>query len=241
MLPVIVFVLSLPADGSVRQPDSGIAALPGWSAVREWGEDAVGYVRLYARIAAAPKLHYELQRVRSYRDGVVAEVRVTNRARFPVELDEVAASAAAGGAAMTDAAGAPWEAPWHDGCIKWVDRSRRRKLVVGPGASLSYAAHISTVAGPLRPEDGRMGAGRPTTLRYWFRGRQSAYQPGADPSRWVNVYLIGSGIVPVEWSNGDAPAWVWKACVKVDPPAGILAIADGSAGAIHWPLQPAAR
>lgn len=212
-------------------------ALPSWAEVREWAEDFRFRAWAYRRIVLAPKVHYKLLRVRSYRDAVIAEVRVTNRTGFPISTDVVAAARRAD-PKLTDARGAEWEAPYTLDHVHYVRYECQPKLALRPGESLTYSAVISTADGPLGRSDGRAvpAGGRPDALIYRYGEMTSFYQVGVRPLRSRQVYVFGGGRAPVEWSDGPAPGWSHRSLVKVEPPVGALGVCGGGAAAVFWPV-----
>ena len=183
-------------------------------------------IQVKIRIAMTPKLHYELRKLYSYQDAVVAEIRVTNRTRLPIELDSLDASIKPH-PTLTDTHNVEWiPSPFH-GCALYGPRSERPKLVVSPGEPMIYFACLDTAAGPLVPFVGKPVEEHPAKMRYEFSGFRSAYQPNGDYADTQKVYLTGSGTTVVHWSKGNAPAWtryvrVSHASVPWDIPGGLL-------------------
>jgi hypothetical protein len=116
----------------------------------DWVEEIGWYAWHCARIARAPKAHYRLLRVISYRDMVVAELQITNRENFPIWKSEVSAGRVPH---LRDAGGHAWEPPLFDGCIHFVDYEYMRKLRVLPGETVTFWARISSLYGPLHRAD----------------------------------------------------------------------------------------
>jgi hypothetical protein len=180
-------------------------------AVRKVADRWALWAEVYYRIAVAPKLVYQVDRLDVFKDGVWATFAVTNRGPKPTYMDLRWPKPPV--ARLRDRAGREWDVPPFNGCVQFANIDKFVELPAG--GTVRFRSRMSIADKPLEPVGpGRVApAARPTELDYVVAGWRTTYaRPRDRIEEWVSMYAVGTGQATVKWHDAAAPdSWAFTA------------------------------
>ena len=164
-------------------------------------------LRLLARIAAAPKLLYRVEKMEVYRDGVWVEYSITNLSSERKYVTPMFLDFPIGRMGMWDSHKRPWRIPQFEGRVQFMDPDTF--IAMDPSGCVRFRSQVSFVVRkpiePVPPSRVRPKE-RPKQLTYRIARWSDAYTKlTEDNEERVSVYVIGFGTFPVKWVDKKSP------------------------------------
>jgi len=174
---------------------------------------------LLKAVAMAPKLHYEVEKLEVYPNGVWAEYAVTNASAKRKFFSPRFLHVPVRNAGLWDSTGEKWRIPQiREGTAAG---NRQEFISIDSQQEVRYRVLISNpVEMPLKPfglvED--RPAGRPKAVEYFIASWPTAYTRLTESGdSEVQVFAFGHGRVPVAWFDKPYPA-DWPAQIRLSGP-----------------------
>jgi hypothetical protein len=209
-ISIVLVALTVPAE-SVAEAGNGAGARPSkWAEYWHfWGQRVRAHALVYWQIIKAPKVHYRMEALEVYPNGVWAEYAVTNRTAETIILDRRWISEPVRRFSGFDDLGQEWQVP--PSTISSVRFAEPDEFVLlAPKRTVRFRGRINWgVAKPLelvKPAPGGV-PGRPLELTYliqcWYHVyRRLPEEPGAPRYAWI---ATGGGKVSVKWFDKPYP------------------------------------
>ncbi len=163
-------------------------------------------LQLFGRIAAAPKLLYEIEKLEAYSNGAWVEYSVTNLDKKPHFLAPAHLHTPIWNAGFWDAKGEKWYVPRLDDKVEYHETDQF--IRIDAGQKLRYRLLLSFLGdAPLEPLNWlhEQPPHRPAAVEYFLAAWPNARASSAKNAKEAQVFAFGYGRVPVMWSDKQYP------------------------------------